>query len=125
MWTLAYGKGWGQNVAGLAGSGSDAVLNRDGSLNAFPVLNFSAAIEHYWLSNLATTLAFGWAELDSPENRFSGNQELAATYHVNLRWSAIKNFIVGIEYMGGKQRIVDGTEGFGQRIQMAARFNFN
>jgi hypothetical protein len=125
MWTLAYGKGWGQNIAGLSGSGSDAVLNEDGSLNAFPVLNISAGIEHYWLSNLATTLAFGWASLDSPVNRSPDAQELAATYHINLRWGALKNFIVGIEYMGGKQQIVDGTEGFAQRIQLAARYNFN
>jgi len=125
MWTMAYGKGWGQNIAGLSGSGSDAVLNENGTLTTFPVLNISAGIEHYWLSNLATTVAFGWAALDSPENRSPDAQELAATYHINLRWSAIKNFIVGIEYMGGKQRIVAGTEGFAQRIQLAARFNFN
>jgi len=125
MWTAAYGNGWGQNIAGFSGSGADAVLNQDGTLNKFPVLNFSAAIEHYWLSNVASTLAFGWASLDSPYNRTSNAQELAATYHLNIRWEPIKNFIVGCEYMGGKQRIVDGTEGFGQRIQFAARYNFN
>jgi len=125
MWTVAYGKGWGRNVAGLGGAGSDAVLDEDGTLQTFPVLNITAGIEHYWLSNLATTLAFGWAELSSPDNRSPEAQELAATYHINLRWSVIHNFILGIEYMGGKQRIAEGSEGFAQRIQLAARLNFN
>jgi len=44
--------------------------------------------------------------------------------HANLRWGVFKRFSVGVEYMAGKQRIVDETEGFGQRIQFGAKLNF-
>lgn len=124
MWGIAYGNGWGQNIAAVAGPGADAVINLDGSLNTFPVFNITAGVEHYWLSNLASTLSLNWAELQSPANRTSGAQELGATIHANIRWGVFKRFSVGVEYMAGKQRIVDGTDGFAQRIQFAAKLNF-
>jgi len=125
LWSIALGNGWGNNVSGLSGSGADAVLNQDGSLNTFQVVNIVGGLEHYWLSNLASTIAFGYGTLKSPINRSQNAQELAATYHLNLRYGLIKNFMLGIEYMGGKQQIVDGTSGFAQRIQISARYDFN
>ncbi len=65
-----------------------------------------------------------WAELQSPADRTPDDQELGAIIHANIRWGVFKRFIVGVEYMAGKQRIVDGTEGFAQRIQFAAKLNF-
>jgi len=124
MWGLAYGNGWGQNIAAVAGTGADAIINMDGSINTFPVFNITMGIEHYWLSNLASTLSLNWAELQSPANRTPDDQELGATVHANLRWGVFKRFSVGVEYMAGKQRIVDGTEGFAQRIQFGAKMNF-
>ena len=124
VWGLAYGSGWGQNIAAVAGPGADAVMNMDGSINTFPVLNITAGVEHYWLSNLASTLSLNWAELQSPANRTPGDQELGATVHVNIRWGVFKRFMVGAEYIAGTQRIVDGREGFAQRIQFGARLNF-
>ncbi len=53
VWGIAYGNGWGQNIAAVAGPGADAVINMDGSINTFPVLNITAGVEHYWLSNLS------------------------------------------------------------------------
>ena len=124
MWGLAYGEGWGQNIGAFGGTQADAVMNSDGSLTTMTVLNFYVGIEHYWLSNLASTLALNWAELESPGNRTPGAQEMGATVHANLRWGIFKRLGVGVEYMAGKQRIADGTEGFGQRIQFAAKLNF-
>ena len=121
---IAYGNGWGQNIAAVAGTGADAIINMDGSINTFPVFNITMGIEHYWLSNLASTLSLNWAELQSPANRTPDDQELGATVHANLRWGVFKRFSVGVEYMAGKQRIVDGTEGFAQRIQFGAKMNF-
>ncbi|MDX2444157.1 MAG: DcaP family trimeric outer membrane transporter [Bacteroidales bacterium] len=124
MWGIAYGNGWGQNIAAVAGPGADAVINSNGTLTTMTVFNFYLGVEHYWLSNLASTLSVNWAELLSPVNRTSDEQELGATVHANIRWGVFKRFSVGVEYMAGKQRIVDGTEGFGQRIQFGARLNF-
>lgn len=124
MWGLAYGEGWGHNIAAVAGGGADVVINSDGSINTFPVFNITLGVEHYWLSNLASTLSLNWAELQSPANRTPDDQELGATVHANLRWGVFKRFSVGVEYMAGKQRIVNGTEGFAQRIQFGARLNF-
>lgn len=124
MWGLAYGKGWGQDIGAVAGSGADAVLNADGSLTTIPVLNFVAGVEHYWASNLASTLSIDWAALNSPDNRTSDAQELGTTVHANIRWGIYKRFAIGAEYMAGKQRIVDGTTGFAQRIQLSAKLKF-
>lgn len=124
MWGLNYGEGWGQNIAGM-GSGSDAVLNSNGILETFPCWAANASIEHYWISNLASTFACSWGETLSPQNRSQDLQEIVATYHVNLRWGVSKLFIVGIEYMGGYRKIVSGQEGLAQRVQLAARLNFN
>ena len=124
MWALAYGKGWAQNVAAFSGSGADVVLNADGSLTTIPVLNISAGIEHYWASNVASTLSFNWAELDSPADKTNTSQEMGATAHANVRWLVFKRFGVGLEYMAGKLRIVDGTTGFAQRLQFAAKLHF-
>ena len=124
MWGLAYGKGWGQDIGAVAGSGADAVLNADGSLTTIPVLNFIAGVEHYWASNLASTLSINWAALNSPDNRTSDAQELGTTVHANIRWGIYKRFAIGAEYMAGKQRIVDGTTGFAQRIQLSAKLKF-
>ena len=124
VWGFAYGNGWGQNIAAVAGPGADAVINMDGSINTFPVLNITAGVEHYWLSNLASTLSVNWAELQSPANRTPEDQELGTTVHANIRWGVFERFMVGAEYIAGKQRIVDGTEGFAQRIQFGAKLNF-
>lgn len=124
IWGLSAGKGWGQNIGALVGSGADAVLNEDGSLNTIPYVNVAIGIEHYWANNLASTLSFNYVELDSPSNRTATAQDLGATIHANLRWGIFKRLSVGIEYMAGQLEIVDGTSGFAQRIQAAARLDF-
>ena len=88
------------------------------------MLNITAGIEHYWASNVASTLSFNWADLNSPADRTNDSQEMGSTVHANIRWGVFKRFVVGVEYMAGKQRIVDGTNGFAQRIQFAARLSF-
>jgi hypothetical protein len=125
LWGLSYGTGWGQNIPALISAGSDAVVEKDGSLKAFTSLVANCGLEIHWLPNLASTFAVAWAESSSPANRSPDAQEVGAAYHVNLRWAPVRMFSVGAEYMGGLKRVVDGREGAAQRIQIACRLMFN
>jgi hypothetical protein len=69
--------------------------------------------QHFWLPNLRSTLAYGYAVYDVPATLIGPvagvnvNRQIQ-TIHVNLIWSPVAFIDTGVEYMWGQRRAAAG-----------------
>jgi hypothetical protein len=85
--------------------------------------------QHFWLPNLRSTLAYGYAMYQVPSNLIGPvaavniNRELQ-TIHFNLIWSPVAFIDTGIEYMWGQRRAVANITGQEQALIGKVRVKF-
>jgi hypothetical protein len=83
-----------------------------------PIGEFGAALgyQHFWLPELRSTAAFGYAYYDIPSQSIGPTQAIVSnkelmTTHVNLIWSPVSFIDAGVEYLWGQRRVVANIRG--------------
>ena len=123
-WNLSYGNGSGENILAFAGTDANAVLDANGVLDAFPSFSAMVGFGYDWTSRLSSNLnwAYGW--LDTPDSRAPLALERGGTGHLNLIWQSRDNLSAGVEFMWGRTRAQNGSEGDAKRLQVMAKYEF-
>ena len=123
-WNVSYGVGSGENIIAFSGSGANAVLEADGTLQTMPAFSALLGYGHEWNSDWSSniSLAYGW--LDTPASRDPLSLKRGGIGHVNLIWKPAPAFSTGVEYMWGAQRVQNDALGKAGRIQFMAKFDF-
>jgi len=83
-----------------------------------PVFGYSAngGYQHWWLPNLRSTFAAGFAHQDISSQLIGPNQAIAANKElwnafVNLVWNPVAFITTGVQYMYGQRRVVSNAKG--------------
>ncbi|GAB5348522.1 DcaP family trimeric outer membrane transporter [Alteriqipengyuania sp. 357] len=118
------GEGIGRYV-GLNLSPDAILLPGSTELETFPVTAGFAAVKFGWTDRLRSTLMASAQRIDYPDGPvFAGLNEQAWSASVNLFYSPVKQFDVGIELRHGERELVSGERGQLDRIEFAAKYGF-
>ncbi len=121
--TISYGNVLGKYVSFNAFN--DAAIDNTGKINLIEILSAHIAYQHWWTTTLRTSLVFGagHANQDASIVPQTANK-LFTSSHVNLLWSPIQKFTVGLEWLHGFRELENGNDGHLDRLQFSALYKF-
>ena len=136
MFQINGGVGIARYIKDLNGQGGeDGVFdNANGDLVALPVLGWYVAYQHMWRAweasrkmNLRSSIIASLVYVDNPE--FQSTQDPSAYYRTqryaaNLVFSPSPRIDVGLEYIWGERKNLDGLSGTSSQIQLVGFFRF-
>jgi hypothetical protein len=120
-----FGWGIGRYVQDTAGLGLDGQVDpATGAFDTVYVTGWSASYEHWfterWLSNLTYSADNAGSTPDQPGSTYIGAKYLAAS----LWFIPITRMSIGIEYVWGERKDLDGQRGRADRINGLFQYNF-
>jgi hypothetical protein len=97
-------------VPATAGAASNVLVKTIGEFGAV------VGYQHFWLPQLRSTAAFGYAYYDIPSQLIGPTQAIVSnkelmTAHANLIWSPVSFIDAGLEYVWGQRRVVANIRG--------------
>ncbi len=119
-----YGKGIARYISDIAGTGSDAVVDPSGNLEALTAKGGYAAYTHYWTPKLRTTAVAGVLNMDNKDFQPGSAFKQSQYYSGNLIWNPSGSLALGVEYLWGRLESFDGTARNANRLQMSAQYDF-
>jgi len=122
-----YGEGIARYISNLDALELDFDLNDEGTaIKALPVVGGYAAYEHHWTDQLRSTVSFGYDRIQNtasqPPEAFNKSYYASG----NLIWRPYKqfrHFTIGAEFLYGWQKLKDGSEGTGNRVQVSLKYD--
>ncbi len=119
---MVYGKGIGSynNDGGF----DDAIFNAGGDLETIDSFQGFGAYQHWWTTNLRSNAVFGWVNVDNISEQSADSLDRTLYAAGNLVWSPLKQVDVGMEYLWGQRRNMNGDDGNSSRIQFTAKYLF-
>lgn len=120
---LTHGEGIGRYVG--VNFANDAVVRANGDLVAIPLTAGFMAYRHLWSDKVRTNLIWSVQEVDN-DRQLSGTAANASaqSWHVNLIWTPLRAFDVGVEVMGAERALESGSTGELSRVQAFAKYSF-
>lgn len=119
-----WGRGAAHYVNDIGGLGLDAALRTDGSLRLIEQAGGYGAYTHNWSTALRTSIVAGILGVSDggllPDDAFSESRYGA----LNLIWSPVASFSVGIEGLYGRLKRQDGSARDASRIQASVKYDF-
>lgn len=119
-----WGKGAAHYVNDINGLGLDAAFRSDGSLRLVEHTGGYGAYTHNWSSAFRTNLVAGILGVSDggllPSDAFSESRYGA----LNLIWSPVSSFSVGIEGLYGRLKRQNGSTRDASRIQASVKYDF-
>jgi hypothetical protein len=124
--SATYGKGIARYLNNLSDLDLDFDLNNDGNgITALPVTGAYGAYQHYWTSQLRSTVTFGYDRVQN--TAFQPDDAFSKSYYTsgNLIWRPLKDyyFTVGAEFLYGWQVLRDNSQGRANRVQVSLQYN--
>jgi hypothetical protein len=124
---LQYTFGWGigRYIQDTAGQGLDGQVDpTNGAFSTVYVAGWSASYEHWftekWLTNLTYSSDIVGHNGAQPGNTYIGAKYLAAS----LWYIPIRNMSIGVEYLWGVRKNLDGEQGIANRVNALVQYNF-
>jgi hypothetical protein len=138
QWQFSLGSGIGRYIndgtnAGLATNYlvMPTTLAEANDILVKPIFEVGGTVgyQHWWLSNLRSNVAYGYAQYDIPSQLLGPVEDTEAnkqlqTAHVNLIWSPVAFIDTGIEYMWGQREVVANIRGTEQVLIGKFRVKF-
>jgi DcaP outer membrane protein len=121
-----YSCGWGisRYIQDTSGLGLDAAVNSAGSLETLYGVGWTLSYEHWYTDHWLTNVTYS-ADYVSHTDAQSGATYAGARYlAVSLWWVPIANMSIGVEYLWGLRKNVDGETANADRIQSVFQYNF-
>jgi len=117
---LEYGDGYGGQ---LKSGPADAVLDVTTSeLTTIGVFASYGGVQHWWSDSVRSNFIWGYNSADNPI--FIDPSALESTLYsaANIVWNPTNKVTLGIEYLYGNLKNVDGTSGDANRLLFSSRF---
>ena len=117
-----YGDAYGTQ---LKGGPVEAVFNTATSeLDTIGIWSLFGGIQHFWTKKFRSNLTYGHVSANNPASA-PGDALDSTTYaSANLIWNPFKQLTLGVEYLWGKRKNVDGASGTSNRLLFSSRFDF-
>ena len=119
-----YGRGMGRYLS--AGFIADGVLDPNNEINAIESFNGYVAYKHFWIKDkLASTFNLsGFRAYNDSSLVGAEANTIAYSLSANLKYTPVRQLMLGIEFMNAYREIEDGTNGSFNRLQISARYSF-
>lgn len=117
---VEFGDGYGGQ---LKSGPADAVLNLATSeLTTIGVFGSYGGVQHWWTDSVRSNVVWGYNAVDNPD--FIDVSALNSTLYssANLVWNPTKKVTLGIEFLFGNRKNVDGASGEDSRLMFSSRF---
>ncbi|MEM1414196.1 MAG: hypothetical protein AAGH15_04820, partial [Myxococcota bacterium] len=118
------GTGIGRYYVGLAGTGSDGVIDENGQVDTMRTFGGYIAFQHWWTARLRSTATVSYQRFDPVNDEVVVPLRHAGYYAINLFWSPTEGATFGMDAIYATRRTSDGQLGTGVRIHSSARFDF-
>lgn len=120
-WMASAGKGLGRYI-GL-NTATDGVLDADGRLHAIDAGGVFGAYRHYWNDRWRSSLTLGYLAVDNNVTLTgSAVTHNASSLHLNLIYSPVPQFDVGVEFLYAERELESGADGDLARLQFSAKY---
>ena len=83
-----------------------------------------AGYQYFWPRQFKSTLAYGIADVDNASGMGDNAVKRTETASVNLIWSPLERFGVGMEYIYAQRENEDGNDADNHRVQGSIQFGF-
>jgi hypothetical protein len=109
---------------GLLTQSSAAVQDATGSLTALDGFGAWGGYTHYWCDHWYTTAL--WGHLEYENSPLQAPDAFASSEYgaINLVWTPVQRFIVGIEFLYGERTNFDGATGVAHRMTIGSQITF-
>jgi hypothetical protein len=122
-WMATYGEAIGRYV-GL-NTANDAVLDRNGNLEAIGTSSAFASFRHFWSEKWRSNFTLGYLSVDNDTSLTGGGvTKNASSMHVNLIYNPLPKLDFGIELMYADRELEDGRDGDLTRMMFSAKYGF-
>jgi hypothetical protein len=139
--SIIYGQGIGTLVTDTMNvAGSDAVLNKNGTLNTTPLFAYYVGYTHHWTDQLTSTIVYSEVDLNSPasEGAATYRQGRYAAANLIYRWLIFPTkstdannkpvqphtAFTGLELLYGEKDTIGNGHGSATRLDFATGVNF-
>jgi len=120
--SIHHGEGYGTQ---LKGGPEEALFDTANSeLDMIGISSIFGGIQHFWAEKFRSNLTYGYVSADNPAS-VSGEALDSTTYaSANFLWNPFKPLTLGVEYLWGQRKNVDGSDGTSNRFIFSARHDF-
>ncbi len=120
---LSYGDVLGRYIVGgtYADASFDSTTNR---LKLNPTYSGTLFYQHYWNPMWRSNLALGYSHTELPSYVNQSLTREVGSANINLLWSPLSQFTLGLEYLYAMRELDNGHRGDMNRILFSTRFNF-
>ena len=116
----AYGEGLGRYLLGTRNSA--AAITTDGSLRVLENYGGYASYRHFWNDRWWSNLTYGYARVGNSSALPDSAVHATQWAGINLMWTPVTNFGIGLEYLYGWREDKAGDEDTAQRIRFGVQF---
>lgn len=116
----AYGKGLGRYLLGTLNSA--AVITPGGNLKVLENYGGYASYRHFWNDRWWSNLTYGYSSVNNSNSQSNSAVHATQWAGINLMWTPVVNFGIGVEYLYGWREDNAGDEDTSQRIRIGVQF---
>lgn len=127
QYQATYGKGISHYFNGLKNRGLDLLYNPETrSTNLVPVWGGYVNLARTWGRGgiFTSNLLYGLADVNIHDDLLPHQYKKGYYFAVNTVWTFLKYGTIGIEYLHGERKNIDGEKGDANRINALLRYNF-
>jgi len=118
-----YGEGIGRYIG--VNIVNDVAVGETGELETIPTFSAFASYRHFWTPTLRSNITGGYFKADNPvELVGDGVTDEVYSAHVNLIFTPVEKFDVGIEYIYATRALENGTSGNLNKLQFSTKYSF-
>jgi len=124
LFSVTGGEGVGAYIEDTTGAKMDGFQDAAGNINPIKGFGWWAGYTHWWSKHWYTTTL--WGATDFSPNALQAPDTYASSKYgaINLGWTPVKNYVLGIEYLYGQRSNFDGATGVANRMTIATQFTF-
>lgn len=121
LWQVVYGRG----IANYFNDGGvDLAPNAQFQATAVPIVGWMLFYNRWWSEKWSSSIGWSSADVDNREGQRENAFDKSDYGLVNLLHYPTNNTMIGAEFLHGKLRLNDGSDGTDTRVQFSFKFSF-
>ncbi len=108
----------------LSGNGLDLIFNTEGKFRLPLVVGYYGTYEHRWTEKLLSNATYGYVHIQSYDFSLPDSYKKGHTLRVNTFYDIVEGARMGIEYIYGKRKNIDGISGGANRVNLLFYYDF-
>lgn len=117
---IIYGKG----ITRFKG-GNSVGLDRSGNIESINEFAFTAGLQQKWSSKVSSFIVYNHGNLDNTAGQPDSDLTATSYYAINTIYNLTPTTFIGLEYLWGERKNINGTKGNANRLQFSFKQSIN